>query len=314
MKPIEKLKTQRTIDRIQRGDFNDEDVEVVILRLREYSRSFQVFREVANFVAHNDVRDQGITNKSLDAFYLAFKYGMDYIGSEKKLDITKRFPSYVMYLLVHQLRSCSNASLREHLNMSRKQVGDILKSVFIEDECSKTCVLANDKITRSEFLVLQHLLGFIKVRPVFTPHEFMLEFFKVLKSVGIVFCQSSLELQRPKIILSIGLLLHMTKFKLGDGTYVTCLFNSDFQWVADGISPSDDGFGMLSVYGEVEYVTGGQPFKMIYSLFDTELKASNSCHERMFKAENHPEDHNVTGRRLEFERPLQMIDGKLAPI
>ncbi|HDU8584939.1 TPA: hypothetical protein RG682_000381 [Vibrio alginolyticus] len=95
MKPIDKTKAQKLVTKLEAGDFDENDVDNLFMRLRAYSHGNKVFREVADFVAHNDERNRGITNESLEAFYLSFKFFEEYTSSKKPLDITSPFPLYI---------------------------------------------------------------------------------------------------------------------------------------------------------------------------------------------------------------------------
>tara|TARA_Y100001956_G_C4086157_1_gene170747 strand:- start:749 stop:1042 length:294 start_codon:yes stop_codon:yes gene_type:complete len=87
MKGIEKSKTQKIIDKIQNDNFDENDIDNLFMKLRAYSGGNTVFREIADFVAHNDLRDRGITNQSLQAMYYSIKYFIEYVSPKKTLDI-----------------------------------------------------------------------------------------------------------------------------------------------------------------------------------------------------------------------------------
>ena len=65
MKFIEKTKVQKIVEKIESGHFDENDIDNIFMKLRAYSKNFWVFREIADFVAHNDERDRGLVNQAL---------------------------------------------------------------------------------------------------------------------------------------------------------------------------------------------------------------------------------------------------------
>lgn len=92
MKTIEKSKLQKSIQKIESGSFDENDIDNIFMKLRAYSTKFSVFREIADFVAHNDQRDRGLVNQALEHMYLSMRFFLDYQGENKKqLDISESF-------------------------------------------------------------------------------------------------------------------------------------------------------------------------------------------------------------------------------
>jgi len=70
MKASEKAKAQKVLDRILAGCFEENDVEILFMKLRGFSSGHRVFQEVAHFVAHNNIRNRGFLHQALERFYL----------------------------------------------------------------------------------------------------------------------------------------------------------------------------------------------------------------------------------------------------
>jgi hypothetical protein len=315
VKAVEKVKAQKAVDKIQSGEFDESDVEMLFLRLRAYSGEHKIFRESADFVAHNDVRNKGLTVSSLDNFYLSLRFFCEYSGDNaKKLDISKEFPSYVKKLLKYQAVNCDQDDFKSRLKMSSQKAISIIDNVFREDTVKKTCTLKDGRVSDSKLAVLNQLLSFIKVDSVFTPEQFMDDLYGVLKKNGIQYAEEKVELNKSKILLSFGLLLHMADFKLTGGGKAKCLLGCEGAWQPDDTLANEDRFGKLSIFGHCEIAMGDNPVTVIYNVFDTGLQASDYCGALMFKPELHPQLSDVSGTKLDLERPLQMIDGLLVPI
>ena len=80
-----KEKAQKIVSRIESGKFDEIDVDSLLMLLRAFSNDHLIFREISDFVAHNDERKKGITTNSLEAFYLNLKYFIEYVSKKKEL-------------------------------------------------------------------------------------------------------------------------------------------------------------------------------------------------------------------------------------
>ena len=312
MKAIEKIKAQKAVDKIQSGDFDEGDVEMLFLRLRAYAGEHKIFREAADFVAHNDARDRGLTNSVLDAFFLGIRFVNDYVITKAPLDISKEFPSYIKKHLKYQIAGRSAESLKSAHNSSAQKLLSMIDNIIKEDSRTKTCVL-KPGVSNSKLKIVQALLSYVGGAEVFTSEQLMADMFEVLEKNDIKFSKEAMVNNQTKILLSFGLLLHMTEFKLTDGLLAKCILGGDIKWDPNGPAPGSNIFGELSVFGECTVGAEGQGFTTCYSVFGTGLMASDVCAEVLFEVRQ-PQLPGLPDRRLNLERPLQMIDGMLFPI
>ncbi|MCK8109134.1 hypothetical protein MTF64_19840, partial [Pseudoalteromonas sp. 2CM41L] len=74
MKGIEKNKAQKLILKIEKGQFDENDIDSLFMRMRAHSNKMPVFREIADFVAHNDQRDRGCSGQLILATVLESWY------------------------------------------------------------------------------------------------------------------------------------------------------------------------------------------------------------------------------------------------
>jgi hypothetical protein len=93
----ERVNVQALIQRIESGSFDANDIDTLLVKLRPYAARKRVFREVANFAAHADLRNRGLACDSMtclaDGARLLFQY-----DPRQKLDLTKPFPVYIRRL------------------------------------------------------------------------------------------------------------------------------------------------------------------------------------------------------------------------
>ena len=101
MRTIERVKIQKSLDQILAGNFHENEVDNLLIRLRDYCAGHRIFREIGDFVAHAK-RDKGITVESLRKFCLDVTYGSsEYCrpGSQGTLDFNLPIPLYLKYFV-----------------------------------------------------------------------------------------------------------------------------------------------------------------------------------------------------------------------
>ena len=94
LKDVAKL--NQVVGRIQAGQFDANDVDNLLMKLRAYAGEKTVFLEIAHFVAHSDARDRGLAQESITAFVDSIQYFQEYISEKRPLSIQK--PKMVLRL------------------------------------------------------------------------------------------------------------------------------------------------------------------------------------------------------------------------
>ena len=100
-----KNKIIKKINKIQEGKFCSEDIEILLINIREFARKnkYVLLLEFCDFVAHPD-RDKGIIHDEIDILYSKFKYGPSIKGDNINYD---SIPNDVYNLLF----------IKDHLNI-----------------------------------------------------------------------------------------------------------------------------------------------------------------------------------------------------
>lgn len=318
MKASEKIKAQKMVDKIQSGIFDENDIDNLFMRLRAYSAGFRVFRESADFVAHNDARDRGLLNESLQAFHLSFKYFLEYgMPGARSLDVSKPIPIYIKKLMKYQVDKCKPEDLREKFNVTRERLKSRIDNLFKDDKKNKTTQLQDFKLGRDGLATLQHLLGFIGSVPAFTGEDLAKDLIAVLRHNKLVFDEATIISQHPKIILCVMLLMHQTKFILESGATGECRICGENTRKVDGqdTPPEDTGAdsGVIQILGTVSLVRpDGSPMKVSYPIFLSGLQIIDYCDASLFSNGVFPE---VSERRVplvDFHGDLVLLEnGKL---
>jgi hypothetical protein len=63
----DQVRVNGLIERIQKGEFDGNDIDALLIKLRPYCGDRRVFRDIADLVAHSDARDRGVLCESMTA-------------------------------------------------------------------------------------------------------------------------------------------------------------------------------------------------------------------------------------------------------
>lgn len=322
MKPIEKAKIQKLLAKLESGSFDENDVDNLFMRLRAYSHGNRIFREVADFVAHNDERNQGIATDSLEAFYLSFKYFLEYVSPKKSLDIGSPFPLYVKKLMKYQVGKCKENDLRDKFNVTKLRLASRIDSLFAEDKKQSLAFMKKLKISEDTLKAIQHLLSFIGSQPAFDQEQVVSELLKVIKANKFSVNESNILKNSDKIALCVMLLLHDATFEYGAHKQGFCKISCDNTSIshkqrfidADGNPVEhEESFGKLQVLGYVILDKDGKDLTVCYPLMSTNLSAEDWCDDEMFVIEPLSEDHPLyLQKKIDFEKNLYFTEaGKI---
>lgn len=287
MKAIEKAKAQKIIERIQGMDFDENDIDNLFMRLRAYSNGFRFFRETADFVAHNDARDRGLLNASLEAFYLSFKFYLEYHSSNRQLNLGEPIPLYIKKLMKYQIDKCDPEMLRADFNITPDRLKSRIDNLFKDDKKAKTTLLSGFNVGEDTFRALTYLLGFIGSVPAFTADDLMSDVVGVLKANRLDFDEAAIRAQQPAIVLCVMLLMHQSRYELSDGCFAECSINVENHSVILGLPEGANlsGYGPLQIHGVISIEQPGGPVTVAYPIFQSNLQATEHCDDSLFIVE-----------------------------
>jgi hypothetical protein len=154
---IAKIRT--VIQRISDGAFNDSDIEMLFIKLRELPSATKYISEVGDFVAHNHLRDKGLVNDMMlrNHYLLSMTHGVD---QELLNSQENKYPKYLPELIRLQLKAFDDAHLKERFGLKGGQVRRIRdnlvnkKSYVVENNiCSITEKLSNKSRPIASYLL-----------------------------------------------------------------------------------------------------------------------------------------------------------------
>lgn len=301
----EKAKAQKIVAKIESGQFDDNDVDSLLMRLRAFCGNHKIFREVANFVAHNDARDRGTTTELLEAFYFNMRYFSEYAAKNTRLDASKPFPLYIKKLIKYQVDKCDAKELLNRFRVGKDRLKARIDSHFKEDKNSSTATL-NGKISQETADALSYALGFINANYAFTGKEILDEIVSVIESNRIEFNEAAIRDQADKINICILSLMHNTKFSFSGDKIGSCEISCERPSVlkdARFIGENDQEIpapveaiehGNLHITGEVTVNFNGRDINIIFPVFTANHRTEDWCNQSIFRGEQHTHGNDVT--------------------
>lgn len=322
MKASLKTKVQKAVRKIESGDFDELVLDSLFSGLRQYSGKNRVFREIGDFVAHPDERDEGIANNSLEAFYLSFRYFLEYASSKKPLDLSQPMPKYIVKLMKYQIDKCKEKDIKDRFNCTRERLKSRIDTIFTGKKKATTVTVKNEKVLRNNIEAIQYILGFIGSRPAFDQNEILEEIVNVIQSNGLEIDEPAFLKQSKKIILAIVFLMHEAEFDYGAKKPGFCEISSEKtsisynqQYVDSEGNPVqiEESFGCIQLMGHVVIPKDGADLTVCYPLLVTDIEASDVCHESLHCIEPiNEETPNFLMKKLKFDKNILLTsDGML---
>jgi hypothetical protein len=285
---FEKVKVQKIITAIESSSFDVNDVDNLFMKLRAHSTGFPIFREIADFIAHNDLRDVGITQKAIESFYLRIRFFAEYISIKKKLDLSKPFPAYIINLMKYQIDDASDILLKENYNLTKESFVKLLDTAFQINKFKEIELKKFDALKRL-IPAVQYIMSYMVVRTAFNHYDIIKELNGVLKLNQIQFNKDLFNQNNDKILICILGLLNGTKFKVGPKKYGYCqicfdnpIDNSEHKEIE---MPVVSNIGYLGLEAKIEVNVDGKNIFFAFMIFSTNLPAELWCEENLFTAE-----------------------------
>lgn len=315
----EQTKINQLIARIELGDFDANDVDGLLIKLRPYARQRKVFREIADFVAHADARNKGLARESMTAFADAMRYFIEYQGKKKALDVTQPFPAYVYRLFLSQTRQANEAHLKATFKLGHASLVKKIETNFTLDKSTNTCAVRPGKGGRELMGALQYVMGFIHSRPAFHVSDFHAELKQVLHDEKIRFDEATLNQRLDRISLAILCLVAGTEVMLPEGDKARCslecenhfrILRGHRRMPTGAISAEPASFGSLNIRGEITVIAdGAPPLRVAYPLITTNLDPHEHCDSSLFCTGNEPNEFGeYVVEVIEFAQDMALSD------
>lgn len=318
--PLKDLaKLTQIIERIQAGDFDANDVDNLLMKLRPYAGKDSVFFEIANFVAHSDARDRGLAQQSIASFVDSIQHFQEYVSENRPLDLTAPFPAYIYRLFLSQARLSDERHLKTEHKMSRATLIKKIEANFSIDKKTGTCSLRNNKGGNELLAALRYITGFIHSKAAFHVRDFHKELKDVMRAQKVNFDEAVWDTQADRISLAILCLASNTEFLLANGGRANCMLETENHFrllsgqrrLPTGIMSSEPtSFGRLMVLGEATVNSANKaPVKIRFPLIDTDLDPHEHCDLKLFARDQAPGDFgDCKVEIINFARDMSLSD------
>lgn len=299
--PLKDLaKFKQIIERIQVGQFDANDVDNLLIKLRPYAGSETAFCEVANYVAHADARDRGLAQRSITSFVDSIRYVQEYVVEKRSLDLAAPFPVYIYRFFLSQARMSDECRLKSEHKMSVATLIKKIEANFSIDKKAGTCSLRKNKVGIGLLEALQFITSSIHSRGAFHVRDFHKEMKDVMRAQKIIFDEAAWNSQMDRISLAILCLVSNTEFMLAGGGQANCkletenhfrLLNGQRRLPTGMMSSEPTSFGRLMILGEATVNSANKPpLRISFPLIDTDLDPHEHCDPKLFHRDQAPDD------------------------
>lgn len=298
MKLTEKAKVEKIILNIQSGKFNENDVDNLFIKLRPYSFGLLIFREIADFVAHNDERNRGLVNQSLKTMYLRMKFFREYNQENKEIDLGLPNPEWIRELFLLQVEKIDEGTLKKNTNYNKSELKkEINKAKKIESSFFKY-----ERLDLKILNALNYIISFINANSICNQFQLIEEIVKVIEKNKLEYIRDDFLQQSDKIMLSILLLLHNSNFNIKGEELAFCKigsqkdsisYNTTFINSKGEIVKHEEEYGNLEIQGHVKLMFNEKELGISHTIIETNLNIEKWCEKEMFKIEPYSADSTV---------------------
>jgi len=256
------VKAKKIIQRIEEGQFTENDIELLLIRLREFSGPKSIFREISHFIAHQK-RDSGLTFTSLYKVYCRMRAYGEFQYHKKQLDLTAPIDKWFYDFVLFQLDEIESHVLKKKYGFSRKQAKKEFKGFFTENKAIYTCIT---KPTQNLINIVNEASSFIKMTPLFSCGDIVSSFSDTFKDLGLLQDSCNFEAQSERLILCLLVLMHKREFHIGKDIFG----KTELDFPAEGTGK----IKALELRGTIEIpnLTG-----IVVTLIETSIEFRNTC-------------------------------------
>lgn len=291
-KPSERQKIQEILDKIEADSFSPSDIDLILIKLREYSKPKSLFQEISHFAAHNEMRDQGNTFYHMNGFFSSMLFHTKHSFDEKEpLDFSKPIPSYVIEKIKFNIH-LSKDTFTEKYKCSQTQFESKFNNVFQKIKGTNTYKLKGT-LKGTVRKVTEDMLQLLISQPLFTQEQIIEEFINVLKENQFSLDENIYRLRCEKIILFIIFLMHGTEYSITKEIKAISFIDIN----------KEDNLRILSLNAHVPTPYKDTLITCVYPLISTKLDYFHHCSEKIIKSGINDTNRDmliIKNRKLDF--------------
>jgi len=204
-----RIKVSKIIKKVEKGEFTEEDIELILFRLRDYAPKNGLFKEIAHFVSHHS-RNQGSTFHLHYRFYCIMMAFLKYRIPKKQFDISKPLEKWEFDSIIYQLQEVTAFRIRLRLGISRKEAIEKVKACIYYE--NGKYIIQKDKIPELNPILIVAFSIIRKPKPLCRPNSIIDDFINVLKSLKFKFDPIKIKENKDLLLLAIMVLMHKKEF------------------------------------------------------------------------------------------------------
>lgn len=246
------IKTKNSIqvqlEKIKNDTFQETDIKLLLIDIREYIREESLLREFADFIAHPS-RDKGIFNKTLNTRYLKFKLIDEQLKKlnteqQKEIKTERQLSNFLLnsiniervekkifeILFIDGLNDIGDKLFDDNYPISKKKVKKLITDNYQLGVDKKEYILKSRKDFVKVEDALKFIRGTIEASPIFNQATFEKEIQKAIgRTINVLRFDNSylshVKKHTKSILLCILCLLHDAKFVFHDKHIATCFLS-----------------------------------------------------------------------------------------
>ena len=285
MNKTEKIKVQKIINKIQDDKFDENDIDNLLIKLRAYSNSFQIFREFSDFVAHNNIRNKGITNDSIEFMYLRFKLMVEYTFQERKLNLDTPSPIWIKKLIKYSVNDFEDEFFIRKYGVPKKDLIKEIDRSFIINHKKGVVNFKNKHPTTNMVNAITDAMSIINCNPIYTQEKLISEIIGVIEQNNLIINKKIFKEKSEKITLCLLLLLHDAKFSYKGIEFGYCMISHfDFDKYKNYNTDQIENYPhKLGLTGHTIHEYKGRGSELQFCIMETNLYVEKWCDKNLLK-------------------------------
>lgn len=298
---IDKIHTQVLVGKLEGGMLEFADMRSLLLAMRQYIYNFKTIRDLADFVAHANERNQGYLTKHLRGFELSWRFHLEYARNKIQVDAWQEFPSWIVDLMRHHVEIVDESDLRAKFAIDRNKLRSRVDNAFTVNKARKVATLRNKNIKRSHFESITYLTSFFLIGPVYKQGLILEELLSALKVMGVKHDPDAVSKNIGSLILCLLLQIHQSQVVL-NGEVAEFQISARYEY--DENFNVDYSKSFLGVDVAISMDGSGNAPHLVHEIFSTNVSILAGCDPTMYAG--------LHGREgVNFERDLYIVEGRL---
>jgi len=281
------------VQRMLAGRCREDDLKRLMLSLRQRSYGCQIVKDIADLIAHEDERDQGLIVDTISQMYFCFK--LFYESRNQKFDVG-RLPNYFENCVYAAIQNAPSSLLKKNTGFKRGAAYRTAKSACLKFNTNADGTIDASDCTAEERRLLLGVAGVIVVRPVYDGAKLFKQVTEVLTKNKLLHVGEASDFGQVSACLSLMALslLNRANIVMPDDSIaeLSCGFSSDADGQTLEVNASWPADGKLA------------NLRFSVCIFQTNLYAGDHCEPDLLAAAQYSND--IPGNPGSWSEPIEV--------